>query len=264
MRRAGQGARALGTVLLAAFVLAAIAGAATITQKDGVRVAVDGKLSPQALPRKGDAPVSVSIGGRISTPKGELPPQLKRLVIEINRHGRLDTRGLPVCPKQRIQPATTAKALASCRTALVGSGLFSAAVMLKGQEPYPSKGRLLVFNGREHGRPVLYGQIYTPQPFANSFVITFEIKPIARGDYGTALIASLPDSLGSWGYVTGISMTLSRRYSYRGERRSFLSAGCPVPKGLSRASFSLARTSFTFSGGTKLSPVLDRSCRARG
>lgn len=261
MTRTKRIAKVTSAALTVSFALAALAGA--VTQKDGVRVAVQGKLTPQALPRHGTAPVAVSVAGRISTPSGDLPPQLKRLAIEINRHGRIDTRGLPVCPRASIQPATTARALAACRSALVGEGTFSAAVVLKGQNPYPSRGKLLIFNGRERGRPVLYGQIYSAQPFTNSFVITFAVKPIRRGTYGTALIASLPESLGSWGYVTGISLKLSRRYSYRSQRHSYLSAGCPAPEGTSRVGFSLARTSFAFSGGRKLSSVLLRSCRVR-
>ena len=66
--------------------------------------------------------------------------------IELNRHGRLETAGLPECRVSKIQPASTARALRACRPALVGKGAFSVDAVLGGQEPYPSTGTLLVFN----------------------------------------------------------------------------------------------------------------------
>jgi hypothetical protein len=77
------------------------------------------------------------------------------------------------------------------------------------------------------------------------------------------LTASLPEALGNWGYVTGIEMRLSRRYRYRGQRRSYLSASCPAPKGFGSAGFPLIKASFVFDGGNTLSSTLSRSCRAR-
>lgn len=234
-----------------------------ITQKHGVRVALTGSLAPTALPRSGVAPVAVFVGGQISAVNGKRLPQLRQLRIEFNRNGRLEDRGLPVCPLGKIQPASTARALAGCRRALVGDGSFHANIVLSGQKPYPTTGRLLVFNARSHGQPVLFGHIYASKPFATSFVITFKISHPARGPFGTVLTASLPEALGDWGYVTAIEMKLSRRYTYRGARRSYLSAGCPAPKGLPGAIFSLARTSFSFAGGNTLRSSLTRSCKAR-
>jgi hypothetical protein len=236
---------------------------AEVAQKDNVRVAVSGKMSPSSLPRDESAPIAVSVGGEISSTDETPPPQLKTLKIEINRHGHLDNTGLPTCRYNSIQPASTSRALAACRPALVGEGRFTANVVLQGQEPYPTEGRLLVFNGERDGKPVLFGQIYAPRPFANSFVIVFTVKRLSRGTYGTALMASLPAAMGNWGYLTGMEMHLGRRYRYRGKSHSFLSASCPAPKGFGQAVFPLARTSFDFAGSLGLSETLTRSCKVR-
>lgn len=258
--------RRTATAVVACLVLGLVAGVglsqAEVAQKGKLRVSLTGKLSPRALPRTGAASISVFLAGRISTTDGSDPPQLQQLRIELNRHGQLDFRGLPVCPVSRIQPASTARALAACRPSLVGRGRFQANIVLSGQAPYPARGRLLVFNGRSHGHPALLGQIYSGRPFATSFVIPFAVRRIARGTYGTALTASLPRTLGGWGYVTAIEMTLSRRYAYAGRRHSFISAGCPAPKGFPGAIFPLARTSFDFAGGHTLTSTLTRSCSA--
>jgi hypothetical protein len=242
------------------------ASASVVTQKDNLRVSVEGALAPKRLPRKGSAPISVSIGWEIATVDGSPPPDLKKLRIEINREGHFETEGLPSCPYAKIQPATTKRALSNCRPALVGRGSFSANISLKGQEgeSYTAKGQLLVFNGEEKGKPVLFGQIYSASPFATSFVIVFKVSKIRKGDYGTALTAVLPASLRSWGDLTGIQMRLSRKYGYGGEKRSYVSAGCPAPKGFTLASFDLARTSFSFGGGDEVSVTSTGVCRARG
>lgn len=255
------GAVAFASVLLLGLGVA-IAGT-VITQQGTLRVTVTGKVSPHALPRSGVAPIAVSVGGQVSTTDQSFPPQLRQLRIEINRNGRLDYRGLPVCSLDRIQPSTNSRALSACRPALVGQGTFSAYIVLKGQEPYPSSGRLLVFNGREHGKQVLLGHIYISRPFASSFVITFAIASRRHGQFATTLTANLAKALGSRRYLTGIEMTLSRHFSYRGKAHSYLSAGCPAPKGFPGAVFPFARTSFSFASGRSLTSVLTSDCSAR-
>ena len=242
----------------------AAAASATITQKGNLRVAVEGKLNPKALPRKGVAPIAVTVGGEISTTDETLPPQLKSMRIELNRNGKLDYQGLPVCQYAKIQPGSTSRALAGCRDSLVGEGSFSADITLAGQEPYPTKGKLVVFNGQKGGKPVLYGHIYASRPFATSFVIVFSLSSHKSGTYGTVLDAPLPKAMKAWGRLTGLSMTLSRRYHVDGKPHSYLSSGCPAPKGFAQAQFPLARTSFAFAGGTEVSSVLSSECRARG
>ena len=58
-------------------------------------------------------------------------------------------------------------------------------------------------------------------------------------------------------------MRLSRKYGYNGEKRSFLTATCPTPKGIGIASFNLARTSFAFVGGQQVSSTLRDDCKVR-
>lgn len=252
------------TLALAAVLGAASAAGATVIQSEGVRISVNGELSPKKLPHKGTAPVSVQVGWDISTADGSPPPKLKSLQIEINRHGALDYAGLPSCPYSKIQPASTQRALAGCRPSLVGRGTFTAEISLRGQEEsYETKGKLLFFKGEEKRKAILYGQIYSAHPFATSFVIPFAIKAKRKGAYGTVLAAMLPKALRSWGNLTGIQMRLQRTYGHEGRRHSFISAGCPAPRGFGSASFKLARASFSFDGGAKLSSTVSGSCKVR-
>ncbi len=232
-------------------------------QRGPVRVDVEGKLTPRALPRRGVAPVGIALAVRISGTGDSAPPQLRRIAIEINSNGHFNTAGLPSCRVQKIQPSTTAGALSACRHALVGEGHFSANIKLPEQSPFPSQGKVLAFNGRVHGKPAILAHIYGTQPAPTSYVLPFLIRA-KHGTYGNVLEASLPQATGNWGYVTGLRMSLHRTFRDGGARRSYLSAGCPAPPGFPAAVFPLARTRFSFTGGMRLSATLERNCRAKG
>ena len=253
-----------GALLTLVALILALSAQAEVSQNGNLRLTLAGKLRPERLPRRGAAPISVTLASRISTDDESLPPQLRTLRIELNRHGHLDHSGLSTCPYDRIQPGSSDHALAACRTALVGSGRFEAEITIAATEGLESQGRLLLFNGVRGGKHVLFGHIYSDRPFATSFVIVFRISHAKHGRFGTVLAASLPRAMDSWGRLTAISMTLSRRYHHRGALHSYLSSACPTPPGVARASFSLARTTFDFDGGARLTSVLTDTCRARG
>jgi hypothetical protein len=239
-----------------AAVLSAIVAAsspAETVQKGHLRVAFSSAFAPRSLPRKGSAPISVSIGGRISTTDGKPPPQLQRIELAINRRGQLRTTGMPACRLAQIQPSTNRGALEACRRSLVGEGTFTANVELPQQAPFPSQGKVLAFVGREGGRPVLLAHVYGTDPVPTSYTLPFRIGS-SRGTFGTVLTASLPQVTSDWGFVTGIELKLNP---------SFVSAGCPAAPGFPGAVFPLLQASFVFASGPTLSSKLERSCRAR-
>jgi hypothetical protein len=257
-RRAGRAAVVAAILCLAAAAIAT----AEVTQKGTLRVSFEGKIAPHALPRQGKAPVSVTLSGDIKTTDGTPPPQLRTISLAINRNGRLDYKGLPRCNFHQIQPSTTVEAMEACRRSLVGKGSFEANVALPEQSPFPSDGTILAFNGNLHGKPVIYAHIYGTEPLPTSFVLPFSIKR-DKGNYATSLVAELPRVAAEWGYVSGVSLTLRRNFSYKGHSHSYLAAGCPAPAGFPGATFSFARAAFGFEDGRTLSSTLTRSCGVR-
>jgi hypothetical protein len=255
-------ARAIALAFIAFACLGALAQGAVV-QRQGLRITVLSQIQPFKLPRDKPAPIAVFISGHIATPSGATPPQLQKMVVEVNRHGLLQSRGLPACTIEEVQPASDERALSQCGDALVGSGRFYASVVFPDQRPYPTRGRLLIFNGKVDGKPVLFAHIYTQIPFATSFVITFSIKHISKGPYGTELSASLPGALGNWGFVDRIKLTLKRKYRFHGKELSYFNAGCPAPKGTKTASFPLARASFQFSEAKEIALTVQKSCGVR-
>lgn len=257
-------ALALSALAVAALTLSTSVGSAETGFKEGVKVSVRGKLTPTKLPRQGTVPIGVSFGGAISSTGGGSPPKLTKLTIALNREGRLDTHGLPRCRRGQIDPSTTREALDICGSSLVGEGSFAANVKIPEQSPFPSRGKVLAFNGRMHGRPVILAHIYGIRPLPTSYVLPFTVSR-SDGTYGTLLEASFPEVIGEWGYVTAISMNLHRSFSVRGKTRGYLNAGCPAPSGFRQTSFPLARATFVFDGGlTIAAPPMVRSCTVQG
>jgi hypothetical protein len=247
--------------LLAALALAAIARA-ELDQGSGVRVNFQGKLTPQALPRSGEAPVRVAVSAKVMTTTGEAPPAMRQMSIAINRYGRLHTTGLPVCSLEQIQPATTDDALAACRRSLIGEGRFFADVPETGG-PFPSEGKIYAFNGSLDGRPAILAHVYGVKPAPASFTMAFVISR-SKGTFGTTLKADLPPVKAGGGAITGISLSLGKNFKAAGKRRSLFSGSCPAPEGVRKAGFKFARASVTFAGGPTLQTTLNRSCTALG
>lgn len=255
----GRGPRGLALIAGAAIALAcASLASATTLQSGDLRITVLAQIAPFKLPRTGTAPISAFVSGHVEEPHGGIPPQLQRMRIDINRHALLRSRGLPTCPIARIQPASSSRALAKCGGALIGSGLFWAQIVLPEQGSYPTHGRLLIFNGRLHGRPAILAHIYTRDPFDSSFVVAFRVSKVDKGPYGTELTASLPEALGEWGYVDRIKLTLRREYAFKGRTLSYFNAGCPALPGTRLTSYPLARATLGFAEETIAAPVTKR------
>jgi hypothetical protein len=252
-RRAAFLATAVGLLTCASMAHAAV------VQEGNLRITLLSQVQPYKLPRDEPSPIAVFVAGHLQAPNGGIPSQLQKMSVKVNRHGLLQSKGLAVCQLAQIQPASTERALANCGDAVIGSGQFWAHIVLPDQGAYPTHGRLLIFNGKKAGHPVLLVHIFTSNPFFSSFVLTFGIKKI-KGTYGTELSASLPEALGSWGYVDRIKLTLKRKYTSKGKQLSYFNSACPAPRGVKRIVFPLAQASFDFAEGLTLTTKVEKAC----
>ena len=119
------------------------------------------------------------------------------------------------------------------------------------REPHPGRD----FGAEDTDPLFVLGE--SPLVFTLAFIIGH-----AKGKFGTSLDVDLPKSTGG-GYITGISLNLSKTFSFKGRKRSYISASCPAPKGFPGASFAFAKASFAFIGGKTLTSTLNRSCKVR-
>jgi hypothetical protein len=254
---------AIPTFIAIAALLGAGLASAELSQHGNLRLAFSGLIAPKTLPRTSTAPVTVRISGAIGTADGQRPPELRKVAIAFNRYGRVSTRGLPVCDPGRLEQTTTKIARRICGGALVGHGKFKANVALTGRQPFPVFGDMLAFNSSKNGRPALLLHIYGSDPVQLAFVLTFRIVRVKKGEFGTIFVARIPKIAAQLGYVTNLNLTFGRRYTYKGRERSFLSAKCAAPSGFPGAVFTLARGSFSFTNGQRISTALSRNCWVR-
>jgi hypothetical protein len=261
----GSKTAAIATValaLLGATAALPTAARAELTQSGDLFVSFSGGIDPGALPRHARAPIAVRVEGKIRTLSGARPPSVRGIAIAINRGGRLDTRGLAVCPRRAIETTTTGEALSACGAALVGEGSFAARTSFPEQAAFPLRGRILAFNSRAGGRRAILAHVYSPEPAPIARLIVFHLRR-GPGAFGTVLSAALPKSLINWGYLDRISLSLHRLFTYRGRVHSYISAACDAPPGFRTASFRFAHAEMSFADGRTLGSTLTRSCRVR-
>lgn len=247
---------------LATFALLAGAAGAERTQSGNLVVSLNGGITPRKLPRDHLAPVAVRLQGGIRTADDSPLPRVKEVRLELAWRGALHTRGLAVCPRARLRSLDSRHAIAACGAALVGSGRLYARVFLPYQVPFGIHARLLAFNGRtKRGRTAIWVLAYTGDPPA-SFVLPFHVRH-QPGRFRTALVTVVPRSVGPWPHFAHFQITVSRRFSYRGRSRSYISASCPVPPRFTAGFLSFARATFDLAEGQRLKTETVRSCRVR-
>jgi hypothetical protein len=223
---------AVGLALLVA--VAAIAKPKTTARVEkfeaGNIVVVDsGGISPERLPRHEPAPITADLHARMATKDGSHVPAAQQMTIDFDRTLQVDTRGLPVCRRDQLQAQSTAAAKRACPRAILGGGTGSAEVAFPEQAPFSAKGPVVVFNGGTHGRTtVIFFHAYLDVPAPTAIVVETTITKVDDGHYGMHTVTKIPKIAGGAGSMTGVDLKLGRKYTYKGERKSFLTASCPT------------------------------------
>src|SRR4051794_35806145 len=250
----------LATVL--ALSAAAVAWAA-VEKSETLLVHFNAEFSPHSLPRQTPAPIEVTIKGAVSTSDGSHPPPLQWLEVELNHNGHLYAKGLPSCSAALLQSTSSEEANSRCGRALVGRGNFTADIALGTNKPVTSTGRILAFNGRRAGKPALLLHFFGGVPVRFTLIVPLRIGHRTDGQFGTVLRARIPKLANGFGSITQIDLTLGRRWSFAGKRRSYLSAACIAPPGFTAVPFRFAKASFRFEGHPEFRATLEKVCQVR-
>jgi hypothetical protein len=215
----------IALVVLVALVAVGDANSATV-RVGRVVVHADGGFTPQTLPRHRYVPISFKGYLDIaSTDSGPVVP-LKQVRLEFDRDGRLSTRGLPVCPKARIEDTTPRQARRRCGKALVGKGNAEAAVPVAGGGSLVISSPLSLFNGpRVGGRPSVVGHAQTHFPTTQTYVVQVPIER-ESGPFAYSATIDVPELAEGLAAVTHVDGRVGRRYRARGKKRSYTSARC--------------------------------------
>jgi hypothetical protein len=219
-------------VLVAASILllaTAALGARKVERFGNIVIADNGGISPSKLPRHGSAAVTARVIGEISTVDGTHPPALRSVELDVDRTIGIDAVGLPACRAGQIQARPTAAAKRVCAGAIVGSGSAEVEVAFPEQTPFRATGPVVLFNGGTRGGTtsvLLHAYVDVPAPTA--IVVKATVTRIHRGRFGLHIDAPIPRIAGGAGSVTGFELKIGRRFSYKGQKKSFLTADCPT------------------------------------
>lgn len=236
----------------------ATAAKPTVVRAGNLVLKLNGGVSPNRLPRQRMAPIALSVSGQISTTDGSHPPAARTMVIDFDRNGGIDARGLPTCRRGQLEARTTSAARAACRRAIVGTGRTRVQVQFAESLPFSSSGPLIAFNGGVRGgKTRLYIHAYVDVPAPTAVVTSVVVKKVRKGRFGTRATVSIPEIAGGSGSVTSFSLRLKRDFRRGGQRRSYLTARC-------RDGRFVARADVRFAAGPRIGGQIVRPCRPRG
>src|SRR3954447_9230615 len=246
---------ALGAALAVAVAGIATADKPTIVQAGNLKLTLNGGFTPKALPKKGKpAPITLNVSGKIQTLDGTHIPAVKEIIVETDKSGSIDTKGLPKCTAGKLQAQDTKSAEAICKNAIIGSGKTNVEVAFPEQTPFIAKSKLVAFNGgTSGGKTTIYIHAYLSSPVSAAVVTTVKTSKIHNGRFGTKAIATIPKIAGGYGSAKEFSLTFDRGF----KNTPFLFANCPD-------GHLDAKATSVFSDGTKLTGSFVRSCTPKG
>ena len=252
--------RLITTLALAAALAVAVAGIATaekptIVQVGNLKITLNGSFTPKALPKSGKpAPITLNVSGAIQTVDGTHPPALKEVVVETDKNGSIDTKGLPTCTAGKLQAQDSTAAKKICEKAIIGKGKTVVQVEFPEQAPFDANSELLAFNGgTSGGKTTILIHAYLSSPVSAAVVTTVKISKIHNGRYGTKSVASVPKIAGGYGSVKSFSLTFDRGY----KNTPYLFANCPD-------GHLNAKATSVFADGTRLTGTFTRTCSPKG
>lgn len=231
--------RSLAIAICCIAFFALVASALGLRLRAGdIIVVADGGFTPKKLPKHEDAPIKLHGGGKLSTVSGEVPPILDSFTIEFDRHGSVDTTGLPVCTRRKLEATTTATARKLCPGAIVGKGFGKAVVVFPEQPPIPVSSPITIFNGpKQNGDYTVIAHAHLNYPGPATFLVPVVIEEIHKGVYGYRTKVKIPKIAGGAGHPISGSAKIGRIWTYKGKKHSFINARCETGHLQARAEF---------------------------
>ena len=241
-------------VLIAAILVVAGIAVAAPWQKvivGDLEVQYNGEFTPKVISKTKPTPISFNVAAKIASldPAERHPPAVREVVIEGDKHGSIDVRGIPTCTSGKLQSRTSKAAREVCGSALIGSGKTDVEVKFPEQAPILAHSELLAFNGGvKGGVTTLFIHAFLTAPVTAAVVTTVKIKKIHNGRYGLESIATVPKIAGGSGSPTFFTLTL---------KKGIISATCPDGR-------LQARGTAVFADGTKANGTVVRPCTGKG
>jgi hypothetical protein len=248
----------LRTAVLTVVALLAMGGVAlaTIVLRAGtLEVEAEGGFTPTTLPKHKTAPITLYGEGKIGTSDGSLPPILKTLTVWYDKHGAVVTKGLPYCTKNKLAATTSATARKVCAGSIVGEGHGTAVIAFPEQRPFKASSPITIFNAAPHnGNPTVLAHAYLSVPAPTTYIVPVEIQKVHNGPYGFRTEAKIPQIAGGAGIPLEGSLTIGKKWTFKGQKLSYVNASCPAGK-------LQAKVETEFTNATILNGTIIKHCK---
>jgi hypothetical protein len=248
---------------LSALAITAIALAAekpVTVQAGTLKLTFNGGVTPKALSKTKLEPVALNVQGKIEEIDGSQPPALTEAVVDTDKNGTIDVRGVPKCKQTQLEARTTAVAEKVCGPSILGTGTTDVQLQEPESKPVALHSKLLVLNGGTSGGvTTIYIHAFLSTPVTAAVVTTVKISKEHKGPYGIHSIATIPKIAGYAGSVTAFNLTFKKKlFAYKGQKHGYLLAKCPSGK-------FVAQAEAKFHDGTQVGPAkITRACTPKG
>lgn len=234
---------------------AAVAGP-TVVGPNGNTQLIDARISPKKLSKKRFTPGTLKVRTLTTSttaPNG-VPVPAVHATIDFDRNARIYTKGLPKCNPAQLQNQSTETALRLCGKAKLGGGE-ATALLPVGPTVYNVEQTVTVFNGiPKGGKPVVILHTYGTTPIQVTLVLVGTVSNYNKEGFGPRLDLDIPLIAGGTGALKEFDVKINKKWTYKGVKRSFISAKCPNKKTLK------TRGKFTFRDGESLTAFSKHGC----
>jgi|SRR5215213_1994625 len=247
---------AVSAVLAAAFAAAAAWAGPTVSAPDGNTQSIDSQIRPKKLSKTKFTPgtLEVTTLTTSTTDPSGVPVPAVHATIDFDRNARLYTKGLPTCVSGKLQSQSTEVAERVCGNAKIGTG--HAIAYLKAGRVYEVPQTVTAFNGvPKGGKPTILLHTYGTTPLQVSLVLEGTVTNYAKEGYGPRLDLNIPLIAGGTGALKEFNVKINKKWRFKGEKRSFISAKCTGSKKLK------ARGTFTYRDNEALTAYSKQSCK---
>lgn len=242
------------TAIVASVAIAGPVGA-PVSAADGNSQAIGAVLGPSKLYKKVFTPGTLEVTTQLSTSAASgFPSPTTHVVIDFDKNAKVFSKGVPTCSPELLQNTSTEVALQKCGSAKIGAGT-GQAVISAGGKLLPAPATVTAFNGKPvGGKTVVLLHTYATTPVQTTLVLVGTVTNYNKEGYGPRLDVEVPLIAGGAGALTDFNVKISKKYKYKGEPVSFISAKCPNSKKLK------VRSTFTFLDGQTSNPVYSQKC----
>ena len=228
----------------------------TVSGPDGNTQSIETVIGPKKLPKKSFAPATLKVVTKTAstTAANGVPSPAVRATIDFDKGAKLFTKGLATCNPGLLQNVSTEIAEEECGKAKIGGGIAHALLPL-GPKVIPVEQTVTAFNGTpQGGKPTVLLHTYGTTPLQATYVLIGKVSNYNKQGYGPRLDVQIPLLAGGTGALTDFEVTINKKWRYKGERVSFVSAECD------NKSFK-TRSVFTYLDGQSLEALHTQSCR---